>query len=136
MERRTESKPGYDCRRECKHEPKREHGIHCDEWWFAVVDGGHALSLTVFSGIYPESVDSSTLYRSTRECAGSAMAWHHADPSGDECEYVEGGRCTGGVTFVHAADFWEAWGHPSAGLEQPETFWSALEAKLWEVVGS
>lgn len=136
VERRTYRKPGHDCRRECRHEPKGEHGIHSDEWWFAVVDGGLAVSLTVFSGLYPESVDRSTLPACVSECSASTFATHRADPNGKECDYVEGGLCTGALSFLRAERFWKRHGVPEAGLEQPESFWSALETELRKVEGS
>ncbi len=136
MIRKVQVEPGYDCRRECLHERKGDHGIHCDEWWFAVVEGRHAVSLSVFSGKYPESVGAFPLGTSFAEVKGAVWVEHHADLYGGECDYVEGGRCRGETSFLAADVFWKKFGSPEGGIEQPESFWQALEAELRKVIGS
>ena len=136
MERRAHSEPGYDCRRECLHEKKGDHGIACFTWWFAVVEGLQAVSLSVLSGQYPESVDASSLPALLREVQGGCWAVHHADPKGGVCEYVAGGKCQGNTSFLAGEAFWEQHGASELGLEQPESFWQALEAELRREIGS
>ncbi len=131
MERRTNVEPGYDCRKVCQHERKGDHGIRCDEWWFVVVDGDHAVTLTVFSGKFPASVDVLG-FAGTRcaESVGCGLALHRADPEGVRCEYVRGGRCSSEASYLGGEAFWKKFGVADAGTRQPESFWQALEAKL------
>lgn len=136
MERRAQLRPGYDCRRECQHAVKGAHGIASDEWWFAVVSGRFALSLVVLSGNYPGTVSMEGMLPFLKEPRASAWAVHRADASGGACEYVEGGRCQTDVIFFFAESFWLQRGVPSLGLEQPESFWEALESALRKEIGS
>ncbi len=136
MDRRVSVRPGYDCRRQCSHDPKGEHGISSEEWWFAVVSGRTALSLSVLSGSYPESVDVSRLSEGLTKCQGCAWALHRADPDGNPCEYVVGGLCKSNVSYLIAESFWREHGDPCAGQNQPEAFWQAFEAMLRKAIGS
>jgi hypothetical protein len=132
--------PGYDCRVECKHTPSGDHGIHGDEWLYAVVadDGISALSLTVFSDVYPSTVDMT--FR--RRPQGSDLSLHVGFATEPEdcrfdvlnwqaCDVLGGGRCVVFKSSAWCADeFWKA--HGRLEPEQLEAFWTALEAKFSE----
>lgn len=105
-------------------------------WWFAVAEGRHAVSLSVFSGKYPESVMVSGPGKPSTVPSVGSWVTHHSDPEGIECAHVEGGRCTGDIGFHAAAYFWKEFGVAELGTEQPETFWKALEAALRKEIGS
>ena len=150
MERRSHVDPGYDCiRQPCRFErkctPQSRHGIHGDEWHYAVIasDGLTAVSLTVFTHNYPESVPQSI----PREPPHDAMlAIHHSfltDPEklrtfrreeARTCTYVAEGWCDGGVTYSGGAEFFATYGSP-VGPPQSETFWVALEQRFrgWNI---
>ena len=131
VERKVQILPGYDCRVECKHERKGNHGIGAEAWFFVVTDGDRAVSLKVTSGQYPPSVA-----HSSDPPEGWCLATHVADPEGTACDYVAGGRCRGDFGFLMAGEFWEQWGKPELRTEQPESFWKALEARLPQPGGS
>jgi hypothetical protein len=138
MKRSSTVIPGYDhvrnpCGKTCIH------GIHGDEWLFAVADGDLALVLRVYSGVYPPSVP----FRVADPAypMGVDLDLHSATPTGDSvrdpgdgspCEWVEGGRCwSGGRASVSTADalFKE---HGARTIEQPESFWLEMERRLRE----
>lgn len=125
--------PGYDCRVQCQHQEKGDHGTHCDEWWYAVVlgPGDFALSLRVFAGNFPGR---------TRKPQGTDLTGHAGffleddedafrlgQPLGS-CPYL--GRCSiSHTTGLGAREFYEQHGIQkfNGTGEQPESFWVALE---------
>ncbi len=125
--------PGYDCvatpcgKRGCGTHPGANHGVHCPEWNYIVSDGTIAVSLQVFSGLYPRG--------RTIPPRGATMTTHAAfitDMDSREpnpCAYLDAGTCySAGTTYCGAQEFFEAHGVPQ--YEQPESFWRALEAEL------
>ncbi len=135
MERRHFVTPGYDCRVECKHEKKGNHGIGSDEWVYVVSDGPRAVSLSMLSHDYPPTVDREAMGPAVRRILFDHRALigtlhtHEAHPGGQPCEYVAGGHCKCDVTYLGAAEFWAAHGD-STQPEQGEAFWQALEREL------
>ena len=131
IERKSWETPGFNCGpegRDCKHDPKGDHGIDGGSWWYVVSDGPRAVSLMVLANRYPESVA-----RPLPECLNKPMATgltqHDADPDGRRCEWVEGGRCHCDSSYMAGGRLWEERGDPTQ-FEQPEAFWLALEAEL------
>lgn len=152
IQRQTLRRPGYDCvrspcgRNGCGKRPGAGHGIHCEDWVYAVTDGAFALSLTVFSGVYPASVPADTvaLMRRHQPC-GADLSLHVGGPlgveiwgeaNGQECGWVDGKRCYQGCHYYTTAsgadEFFHDYFRSAAGFDQPEEFWRALEAKLRE----
>jgi hypothetical protein len=133
--RRVSSKrPGYDCGPDgsrCKHEKKGDHGIGGDEWLYAVTDGERAVSLLVLSGDYPPSVDRSLFTERMLKPWGAHLSVHEScgPDQGVACDLLPCGRCTVDVSYLQAADLWDAH-HVGEQFEQPESFWLALEARL------
>ena len=146
----SDIEPGYDCRVECKHERKGDHGICADGWFYVVSDGECAISLHVRSADYPATVETSRFLDFTREPYGTDLSLHVPWPiaydlessterirlgetTGRMCDVVEGGRCwTPKSTSLGADEFWKLHGSP-AQFDQPESFWTALceKAKEW-----
>ena len=133
MERLTFQRPGYDCRTKCVHEVKGDHGIHCDEWWYVVKDGDVAVSLNIFSGIWPKTAPHvPSALDPDRWPMAADLTVHVAFPVDEysqeerECQWVEGGKCYGcHSSTLWAADFYKK--HGVDKYEQPESFWLALE---------
>ena len=142
LKRSTSVIPAYDhivnpCGKGgCGKTPGGSHGRCSEEWIYCVSDGECALVLRVFSGIY--------LYdHPRRPSEGGYISVHHSFPTCSEqlisadtrdCTFVDAGKCfTGGYnSSLAATEFWADFGHKDV-KEQPEDFWSALEAK-WEEV--
>jgi hypothetical protein len=140
-------RPGYDCIRSpcgkngCGKDPGASHGVHCDEWVYVVRDDGCALSLLVFSGVWPATVPAMSL-DSMRFPRGADISLHcpfspewDEDEKGRECEWVRGGRCwlhvttgLGGMNFVNSFFVKEH------SKEQQEPFWRAMEDQFKEWV--
>lgn len=59
IQRVFSTQPAYDCRTECTHDPKGDHGIHCEEWFFTVIDRDYraALECEVWTPFYADTVD-------------------------------------------------------------------------------
>lgn len=139
MERISFKQPGFDCRKKCKHTPKGDHGIHCEEWFYAVREGDFALSITVYSPNWPDTVEPETVQRLNKFLPeATCLSMHHAKPEylGEDeqpCQFVEGGTCYGNYTrFGLDVDrFWKAHAR-SSGFEQPESFWKAMERRFQE----
>lgn len=144
IQRKTHLKPGYDCRRTCNHTPKGDHGINADEWWFTVIAGDSrvALTLVVVSSDYPPTVDhTETMHWSGRKFYArnfirhSAYAWTREQVLGftGECEYL--GRCNSeSMSILYAEDFTQMYLVYDAKLEQPESFWLAMERELVQAI--
>lgn len=151
IKRHSERVPGYDCirnpcgRGNCGKTPGGSHGIHCDDWIYVVSDGDLALSLTVFSGIFPYSVPEDTVanLRSIYPM-GADLSLHvgfvvpgndWGDDDGQECPWVAGGRCYHGAyysTALGARGFWNEHAGRDCGFVQPESFWMAMERAFRE----
>lgn len=130
MERVSKLFPGYDCRKECQHEHRGEHGICADVWWYAVTDTTRAVALQVMSADYPASVERAELPRVLQGASGACMTFHVADSESDrECGLVSCGKCRLDYTYLGARDFWKEH-HVGEQRDQPESFWLALEARL------
>ncbi len=140
--RNTHRRDGYDCIRNpcgkngCGTNPGANHGIHCDEWRYTVIDGDVAVSLLAYSNVFPPSVPASVSFRDGKPyCADLSI--HTAfplergevrDPSqASKCEYVTGGRCFNSSSGTAAEVFAPLL---EKQLEQPEAFWRALEDEL------
>lgn len=140
-------RPGYDCIRNpcgkngCGKNPGASHGIHCDEWVYVVRGDGCALSLLVFSGVWPETVPATALGRMAFP-RGADISLHCPFPPGwdedeksRECEWVRGGRC-----WLHESssmlgmDFVENFFIKEHGKDQQEPFWRAMENRFAEWV--
>lgn len=146
MIRKTITRPGYDCVRHpcgkhgCGTHPGSNHGIHCDDWVFVVSEGDLALTLTVFSGIFPASVPI-VARRAITYPMGADITLHVGFPStaeemlgkeSRECEHVSTGRCFGMrfSTSLGARDFVEEWFDKWKGTDQSEMFWLAMERRF------
>jgi hypothetical protein len=129
IERKSHTTPGYNCKVECPHEPKGDHGRHCDNWYYVVSEGKWVVVLTVFSGIYPDSVDTSRMDPEQLVPTGAYLTFHWAAADGEPCELVPGGLCKSDGTCLGATKFFEEYGDKTQ-FTQPETFWKALEERL------
>lgn len=149
-------RPGYDCRVECKHDPKGEHGLHCDEWVYTVVDrdARAALELEVYTPFYPPTVDKRGMLEVRQPFMGSVLHSHYglpttkeqvqaAEPHSTNCAYI--GTCWGS-SFGMAADSMVAkyfennceGGWPNGPGDQRDIqprLWAALELRLVELIG-
>lgn len=135
MKREHYVRPGYDCRKECLHEPKGEHGICGDTWFYVVSDGKRAVSLEILSDRYPPTVERALLPDVLQKPMAACLVTHVADPDADpeqaKCKWVEGGLCRVDGSYLGARAFWNEHGDPKQP-EQGEAFWLALEAELPE----
>jgi hypothetical protein len=70
--------PGYDCRVECKHDSKGQHGICPDTWICVVVDNDAraALEIRIHAPFYPETVIPEDLSGFLRTFWGRNLALH------------------------------------------------------------
>lgn len=146
------AKPGFDCRIECNHEIKGQHGICSDMWTYAIVnrDARAALELTIMTPFYPQTVDVGSLPDFLRRFVGSNILMHFGypinklqvlkhEPPVTDCVYI--GTCYKGGSWSMMADelvkanFDQAQGlkrNPRTLGEQP-ALWTALESKLVEL---
>ncbi len=135
MKRVTRIDPGYNCGtggKDCQHEKRGDHGISSDSWYYAVTDETRAVSLLVFSGDYPPSVERATLPAKLQKPWGAYLHFHVADSTnGEPCDLVSCGKCKMGVSCLEADECWEEH-HVGEQREQPESFWVALESRLPE----
>jgi hypothetical protein len=159
MRRETEFIEGFDCRGGTCDLPKihggdcrGKYGCHGDEWVFVVYDdeGGFALSLEVFTdnlrGVEGELARRGRalgLPHKTEPPKGAWLTLHRKYPSSSKellgkpepCDYV--GLCYAGSLECSASvgddSIWKPFGNGSAGLDQSEEFWLAMERilKLW-----
>ena len=129
---------GYDCRHApCKHNPQGNHGINGGRWIFGVSSGDKAVSLTVLTSFYPDTVPEAHRIcgwpRKQDDITGE-LVFHRAIPTGERrCEFLAGRPCeteSGGFTICDEfapllADTFEP---------QPEAVWKKLESLLaeWE----
>lgn len=143
--------PGYDCRAECQHERRGDHGICSDIWTYAVVDrdARAALEFQLSTPFHPATVDVSSLSDFSRKFGGRNVAMHFGYPTSKEqvlgrptstnCAYV--GTCYDAGTWGLMADELAAHFDQAQGLEgvgdpltrQP-ALWAALEDKLAALV--
>lgn len=155
MKRRLLAVPGYDCDRgPCPAKgcpgfgnPRRPgggHGIHGEEWIYSIIadDGKTALSLTVYTSRYPDTVSTSSDVRK-RPPRGADLSLHSSvisDPESiargakldGKCDLLEGGACYSPYTTGIGADqLFSTYGIDD--FNQPEDFWLALEQKFIEV---
>lgn len=143
LRRIVETRLGYDCiatpcgKNGCGTHPGSSHGRHGDEWVYVVTDGDFALSLVVFT----DNLNGGKLPgRRTAYPIGADISGHASRPSGEdqireaslgqECTYLDGGRCwTCWSSGLAASEFVKEHGFDADDREQNEGFWRALEAK-------
>lgn len=147
-------KPGYDCRVTCSHERKGDHGIHCTEWVYTVVDrDAHiALELDVYTPFYPVSVQPRQYLHNIidqKPFHGAYLRWHYgyainrtqvlAGPDTERCKLI--GRCWPDGSGIAADELVklhfernteDGWPKDSKQLSEQPTLWAALEQKLKE----
>lgn len=140
MKRQTQVIPGYDCirnpcgKRGCGTRGGSSHGICSDRWIYSVSDGDFAVSLTLSSGRYPDSVPQDSRHNEAEGMdltthVGFPYAREHALFAGNECTYVASHRCFDDESSVGGAvEILKNFGANS--LEQPEAFWLALEERM------
>ncbi len=130
-------RPGYDCRVECKHKVKGQHGIHCDEWVYAVVDrdAQAALELRTYTPFYPNGFEPGF----DNKFWGANLALHLGFAINKEqvknpephpnCAYI--GLCFDGGSWGLLADelVQAHFDQTSENRDQPK-LWQALEEKF------
>jgi hypothetical protein len=151
MIRHSQRIPGYDCIRTpcgkggCGTTPGSSHGVHNEEWLYAAIEenagapGDVAVSLTVNTGIYPDTVPAHqrVQYEAAALDLSAHVAWPftredvRADERGMPCSLVASGRCFvfRSTMIAYARDFAARSGLVT-DFEQPERFWLALETEL------
>lgn len=147
LRRIVETRPGYDCiakpcgKNGCGARHGASHGRHGDEWVYVVTDGNFALSLVVFT----DNLNGGKLpFKSTLFPKGADLSGHASKPSseeqireaspGQECAYLDGGRCwTCWSSSLAASEFVKEHGFDADDREQNDGFWRALEAKWSEI---
>lgn len=155
MRRVSHVRPGFDCiSGPCTHEVKcpgsaapragSNHGRHGDEWCYAVVsdDGRVATSLTVFTDRFPACTPRSLAGNDTPRgadlstCTDLPWELEHLLPErelgGRTCQYLGRPCATYRTGALVAQEFFEIHGRPQQH-DQPEAFWTALEAWHAEV---
>ena len=149
IKRVTGVRPAYDCIRDnagkypntdVAARRRDNHGIHCEEWSFAVHTDEGAVELMVWTPFFHKTVDTRTL-PSTMTCFSGVFTYYHsawplgregAKEKGHECGYL--GTCysnreCGGMDF--SQKFIDKDFEPDKGIDgQPESFWQRLEAVL------
>jgi len=134
-QRITQKEPGYDCRAQCQHKKKGDHGIMSDTWWYCVRDGDRAVSLSVYSSDYPATVDRSSLFGSLLCNRPVAITVHRKSSSGTDkaCNWLDGQPCEPAMFSLIWADqhFKRFFQHRDAYV-QGEDFWKKLESILDE----
>lgn len=131
----TYRRKGYDClNAPCQHEVKGDHGIHCDEWIYVVLDRAKncALTLTVFTDKFPETVR--TLPDVLNKIWGADLTLHvppyllgRLEPEMKDCAWVSGGCVCDWSSSLAADGFWTRHG-ADARMEQGSAFWQQLDA--------
>jgi hypothetical protein len=147
LRRASFRRPGYDCRRECKHTPKGDHGWHGDEWIYVVGDEEGALVLTIFANEFEgdpaltAELRRGASERSQRAC-GSDLTLHTRFPidvehvreaaQGTKCEYVVGRCFTAWTSARQADDFFTE--HGADTFDQSIAFWDAFSERFLELM--
>lgn len=147
LRRIVETRPGYDCiaspcgKNGCGTIPGASHGRHGDEWVYTLTDGEFAVSLVVFTGRLngvrlPGGIDH---YPVGANLSGHAARPAHEDQireasAGQECTYLDGGRCFDCWSSVLAAtEFVKDHGVSAEQRDQTDRFWCALEDRWREL---
>lgn len=150
---------GFDCRTECKHERKGEHGISSDTWTYAVIDSDAraALELRVMTPFYPTTVNVKSLPVFLQKFRGANVCMHFGYPINKAqvmdgvrtriCEYI--GVCyDAGSWGLMGDELVDAHFNQEQGLQQgpigpvvlphilkeQPALWAALEERLAELV--
>jgi hypothetical protein len=108
--------------------------VHCDDWIYAVHDGQLALSLVVFSGVFPPTVPADTSGVFTWPKAATLMLCekHHDEVEGESRECFFLGRCMIISDWCsYAQEVWSTCGGKTS-YEQEEGFWRGLEAEFFD----
>jgi hypothetical protein len=144
--------PGYDCRVECKHDSKGQHGICPDTWICVVVDNDAraALEIRIHAPFYPETVIPEDLSGFLRTFWGRNLALHFGYPTSPQqvldgpestkCSYI--GTCYSSDSWGLRVDELMAHFDQRIGLTNREhtalrdqpAFYTALEEKLAALV--
>ena len=124
---------GYDCRHgEWQHPQKGHHGINGGSWIFAVSSGDRAVSIHICTSFFPETVPlghRNSGWPAVKSIITGVLNIHCADPNGEECDFVDGGRCqSGGESFLVCDEFASVLGETFD--PQPEAFWLKLAERL------
>jgi hypothetical protein len=142
VKRHQFKRPGWDCinapcgKRGCGTNPNANHGIHCEEWYYAVISDecDVATSLTMTTKFYPPTTDEWRTQNANPRAFDltTHVNFHIAresvrDDSGwQDCSLVKGDRCQifhttsiGAEPFNQYLDF--------DHYEQSEMFWMKLE---------
>jgi hypothetical protein len=163
IQRVFNTRHAYDCRTECKHDPKDDHGIHCEEWFFTVIDRDYraALECEVWTPFYPDAVDPKHhIHTLLNEPPfwGISLSFHFGFPTCArdvrgydprlDCKYI--GTCfserVGSSTYVKKLvattfDMSTGWAFQpmlgdERGIHQPPQpkLWAALEQELQSLI--
>ena len=128
--------PGYNCREQCDHDPKGDHGIASDLWLFGIVskDRTFAISLEVSSGKYPASTG-----RRHQIPFGIDLGYHKAratsvdqarDKPTKDCVMIDG-ACYSDGSSLRGLEFWKRHGGDAMEItEVSEALWIALEQRF------
>lgn len=148
IKRIAKKKAAFDCTRHpcgkngCGVNPGKSHGIHCEEWIYAVVGPNVAVELLVFSGVWAASVPeliASRMRDGERYPWGVQMTTHARFPTdvhalkqivSNECHLLGSCRYSETTPIAYSAQFVEDCFEKANGFEQPESFWTELEKYL------
>lgn len=148
IKRISRKKEAFDCVRHpcgkngCGTNPGKSHGIHCEEWIYAVVGPDVAVELLVFSGVWAPSVPSSIADRmrdGERYPWGVQLTTHARFPldvsslksiASQECHLLGSCRYSETTSISYSSQLVEDVFDKAAGFEQPEPFWAELEKYL------
>ncbi len=140
--------PAFDCTRNpcgkngCGTNPGKNHGIHCEEWIYAVVGPDVAVELLVFSGIWTPTVPEQIANRmreGERYPWGVQLTTHARFPTdvaalksitSSECHLLGSCRYSETMSIAYSQKLVEDVFDAAAGFEQPEAFWLELEKYL------
>jgi hypothetical protein len=140
--------PAFDCTRNpcgrngCGVDPGKSHGIHCEEWIYAVVGPDVAVELLVFSGVWTPSVPQSMVDRmrdGEKYPWGVQLTTHARFPTevdqlksivSRECHLLGSCRYSETTTVKYSDQFVEDVFDDASGFEQPESFWLEFEKYL------
>jgi hypothetical protein len=125
--------PSSDCEGTPPGSPSN-HGVGSDEWYFTVVHGTQATTLMVFGTDLHEGIPAdhparspSAPIRTPRGATVSTCRSTNKREAREDCPYL-GTPCENdGASYLLAAALWQNTGVDAGKLEQPDSFWEALE---------
>lgn len=147
IKRISRKKAAFDCTRNpcgkngCGTNPGKSHGIHCEEWFYAVVGPDVAVELLVFSGVWAPTVPAAMAIRMNgdRYPWGVQLTTHARFPldveslksiTSSECHLLGSCRWSDTTSVSYSAQLVEDCFDKAKGFEQPESFWLELEKYL------